>query len=156
MGETLGLSSPPPTAEWAARTASTIWRRLEAHAFAGLDPYDALNATRVPSVVLQHRVTRRVLTQAVKRCPVPLQPVLGVPEQADAYTLGHALLAAARLAAASGGSDCPAASSLLHAGLRESATQGDGWSAWGHHFPVRRRLHLLYAKADINALHWPT
>ena len=140
MGETLRLSSPPATAEWAARTASAIWRRLEARAFAGPDPYDALNATRVPSLVLQHRVARRVLTQAVKRSPVRLQPVLGVPEQADAYTLGHALLAAARLAAADGGSQWPAACGQLHARLRESATQGDGWSAWGYHFPVHTRF----------------
>jgi len=140
VGETLGASSPPATAEWAARSASAIWRRLEAHAFAGPDPYDALNATRVPSPVLRHRVARRALTQAVKRSPVRLQPVLGVPEQADAYTLGHALLAAARLAAAGSGSDWPAACSVLHARLRESASQGDGWSAWGYHFPVHTRF----------------
>jgi len=138
--ETLGLSSPPPTAEWAARTASAIWRRLEAHAFAGPDPYDALNATRVPAALRWNTVARRALTQAVKRCPMPLQPVLGVPEQADPYTLGHALLTAARLAAAGSGSDWPAACNLLHARLRESATQGDGWSAWGYHFPVHTRF----------------
>jgi polysaccharide biosynthesis protein VpsJ len=140
VGETLGASSPPATAEWAARSASAIWRRLEAHAFAGPDPFDALNATRVPSPVLRHRVARRALTQAVKRSPVRLQPVLGVPEQADAYTLGHALLAATRLAAAGSGSDWPAACSVLHARLRESAIQGDGWSAWGYHFPVHTRF----------------
>lgn len=140
MGETLGLSSPPPTAEWATRAASAIWRRLEARAFAGPDPYDALNATRVPSPVLQHRVARRVLTQAVKRSPVRLQPVLGVPGQADPYTLGHALLAATRLASAGSGSQWPAGCGQLHTRLREMATQGDGWSAWGYHFPVHTRF----------------
>jgi hypothetical protein len=136
----LGPSSPPATAGWAARTASAIWRRLEARAFAGPDPYDALNATRMPSLVLQHRMARRALTQAVKRSPVRLQPVLGVPEQADAYTLGHALMAAARLAAAGSGSDWPTACGLLHARLRGSTTHGDGWSAWGYHFPVHTRF----------------
>lgn len=136
----MGPSSPPATAEWAARTASTIWRRLEAHTFAGLDPYDALNATRVPVALRQNAVARRVLTQAVKRSPVRLQPALGVPEQADAYTLGHALLTAARFVAAGSGSDWPAACGLLHARLRESATRGDGWSAWGYHFPVHTRF----------------
>lgn len=140
MGETLGPSSPPPTVEWAARTASGIWRRLEARAFAGSDPYDALTATRVPSVVFRHPVARRALTQAVKRSPMRLQPALGVPGQADPYTLGHALLAAARLATAEGGSHWPGACSLLHARLRESATQGDGWAAWGYHFPVHTRF----------------
>jgi len=133
----------PTSAECAARAASAIWRRLEARAFAGRDPYDALNATRVPSQVLRHSVVPRVLTQAVKRCPVPLQPLLGVPKQADPYTLGHALLAAARLAAADGGSDWRAACSQVHARLRESATHGDGWSAWGYHFPVQTRFFSL-------------
>jgi hypothetical protein len=136
----LGPPSSPTAAEWAARASSVICRRLESHAFAGPDPYDALNAGRVPLPVLQNRVARRLLTQAVKRSPVRLQPVLGVPEQADPYTLGHALLAAARLAAAQGGSHWPATCSLLHARLRESATQGDGWSAWGYHFPVHTRF----------------
>lgn len=136
----MGPSSSPATAEWAALAARAIWRRLEARAFAGPDPYDALNSTRVPSLLLRHRVARRALTQGVKRCPVPLQPVLWVPEQTDPYTLGHACLAAARLAAADGGSQWPAACTLLHARLRESATQGDGWSAWGYHFPVHTRF----------------
>jgi hypothetical protein len=139
VGETLGSSSPPATADWAARAASAIWRRLEAQAFAGSDPYDALNTTRVPAALRRNSVARRALTQAVKRCPVPLQPVLGVPARADAYTLGHALLTAARLGA-DGGSKWSVACERLHASLREAATQGDGWSAWGYHFPVHTRF----------------
>lgn len=140
MGETLGSTSPPATAEWAARAATAIWRRLEGRSFAGADPYDALNATRVPSLVLRHRAARRVLTQAVKRSPVRLQPVFGVPEQADPYTLGHALLTAARLTTAGCGTHWPATCSVLRARLRESAKQSDGWSAWGYHFPVHTRF----------------
>jgi hypothetical protein len=140
VGKSFVPSTAPATAEWAARTASAIWRRLESQGFAGLDPYDALNATRVPRLVLQHRMTRRLLTQAVKRCPLPLQPGIGVRRQADAYTLGHALLAAARLALAPDGPDRPSACRALTGRLRESAIQGDGWSAWGYHFPVHTRF----------------
>jgi len=144
--ETMLPSTPPatvpalPAAAWALRAASAIWGRLEARAFAGADPYDALNATRVPSLLLRNRVARRALTQAVKHSPLPLQPVLGVPEQADAYTLGHALLAAARFATVDRGPQWPAACRELHARLRETATQGDGWVAWGYHFPVHTRF----------------
>jgi polysaccharide biosynthesis protein VpsJ len=140
VGESLKPSSSVFTAEWAGRSAHAIWRRLEARDFAGPDPYDALNAARVPSLVLKQRLGRRVLTQAVKRSPLPLQRALGVPEQADAYTLGHALLAAVRLMAADNGSQWPAACHRLQVRLRESSTRGDGWTAWGYHFPVHTRF----------------
>ncbi len=71
---------------------------------------------------------------------MPLQLVLGVPAQADSYTLGHSLLAAARLAAVESGSQWGAMCGRLHARLRQSVTQGDGWSAWGYHFPVHTRF----------------
>ena len=140
VGEPLGPFSALVTADWAERTAFTLWRRLAARSFSGRDPYDALNATRVPAPVLGNRVGRRVLTQAVKRSPVPLQTVLGVPEQADAYTLGHALLTVARLASVDAESRWRAVCHGLHTRLQETAMQGDGWSAWGYHFPVHTRF----------------
>jgi polysaccharide biosynthesis protein VpsJ len=141
----LTLSSRTATAAWAAHAASVIWRRLEAHAFVGADPYDALNATRVPSLVLRHPGARRALTQAVKRSPLRLQPLLGVPEQADAYTLGHAMLAATRLALAEGREQWTSACRSLHTQLRDLAREGDSCSAWGYHFPVHTRFFTYEA-----------
>jgi hypothetical protein len=86
-----------PDAAWARTTALDIWARLTARGYAGWDPYDALNSRLIPAVLTKPRLVRRGLTQVVKRSPLPLQPLLAVKRQADAYTLGHVLLAGARL-----------------------------------------------------------
>src|SRR5689334_3698400 len=48
--------------------------------WAGFDPYDALNSQIVKSVpLLDRRIPRLVLTQALKRSPINLRPLLLVP-----------------------------------------------------------------------------
>lgn len=140
MEKTLKTPSSTATADWALRAAVAIWSRLETHAFAGSDPYDALNATRVPSAVLRHRVARRVLTQAVKRSPLRLQPALGAAEEADPYTLGHAVLGGARMWASGVAPDAAKDVVALVERLRVRAVLGGPTWAWGYHFPVHTRF----------------
>lgn len=152
--------------EWARAAALEIWDRLASRDFAGWDPYDALNARFLPEAIKNARVCRRVLTQLVKRSPLPLQLLLGVKRQVDAYTLGHALLAAARLsggpgAAAPGsrvgappetGASAPTGGAadraaglrttceLIVARLRSLAQRDGDRLGWGYHFPVHTRF----------------
>ena len=127
----MGASSlqQPPIRE----TALAIWDRLAARGFAGWDPYAALNAERLPAALKNARFFRRTLPHAVKRSPLPLQPLLGVTPQADAYTLGHALLTAARLGKAD-------ACGPIVTTLRAMAVGDGGQRAWGYHFPVHTRF----------------
>ena len=131
---------------WAREAALAIWRRLAAQGYAGWDPYDALNARYLPSVLKNARFFRRPLTQVVKRSPIPLQPLLGVKRQVDAYTLGHVLLAAARLAdgrgsdGSPGAEDIPAVCRHVVAELHALARSDGDRLAWGYHFPVHTRF----------------
>jgi polysaccharide biosynthesis protein VpsJ len=131
---------------WAREAALAIWWRLAAQDYAGWDPYDALNARYLPSGLKNARFLRRPLTQAVKRFPVPIQPLLGVKRQVDPYTLGHVLLAAARLADGHGRpgnlgpEDLSTICTRVVAKLRTLAhAEGDSL-AWGYHFPVHTRF----------------
>lgn len=137
--------------EWTKRAAMRVWTRLESRGFAGWDPYDAMNARRMPSRVAGSRLARRIATQAVKRSPVMLQPLLGVRPQADAYTLGHALLAAARLDAAGALPNARAACERILARLRTMANVDTGSLAWGYHFPVHTRF-FSYAPPTPNLI----
>lgn len=158
-------------AAWAHATALAIWDRLAARDYAGWDPYDALNARFLPSAVKNARISRRALTQAVKRATVPLQPLLGVPQGVDAYTLGHVLLTAARLSIAAGtATDAPAvpvdpptsaalgepldlsaAVRRVVAQLRAMAYRDGDRLAWGYHFPVHTRF-FSYAPPTPNLI----
>lgn len=130
----------PAQTEWAAAAAAAIWSRLEPAGFAGCDPYDALNATRWPASVVAGPLARRALTQTVRRSPVPLQGLLGIAPRADAYTLGHALLAASRLGRAGALTDAADHRARLVAALRAAAVRSDGTAGWGYHFPVHTRF----------------
>ena len=124
----------------AASAALAIWGRLLANGFRGADPYDALSARRIPKRMLENGHARRGLTQAVKRSPLPLQGILGIPAGADPYTFGHALLACARLHRAgllANASD--EVEPILGALRRVALSDGDS-SAWGYHFPVHTRF----------------
>jgi hypothetical protein len=135
-----GLGTETET-QWARRAALAIWDRLTASDYAGWDPYDALNARFLPSGLKNARFVRRALTQAVKRTPLSLQPLLGVRREADAYTLGHVLLAGTRLAIAEGQpSRLREVCEQVVARLRTMAVAEDGQLAWGYHFPVHTRF----------------
>jgi glycosyltransferase involved in cell wall biosynthesis len=117
-----------------------VFERLRAQGFAGRDPYDALNATRLRWLLERTSATRRLTVQAVKRCPLPLQPLLGVPPGLSAYTLGHAMVACARLHEAGLLTDAPATAARLAAAAAGLATDRYGGLAWGSHFDVETRF----------------
>ncbi len=130
----------PDLMEWSGDTALAILKRLQERRWAGWDPYDALNATRFRRVLHGSSIARRCAAQAVKLSPLPLQALLGVPASVSAYTVGHAMLACARLHRA-GLLDEPA---IAVADLLQSATDlaidGYGGLAWGSHFDVETRF----------------
>ena len=129
----------PPDSQWASQAAEAIWHRLAANGWSGYDPYDACLTKRLPSLFRASRIGRRGLTQAVKRCPVPLQPVLAVPAGVDAYTLGHAVLAGTRLARLRSLATVHEVKRLVRR-LRADAWGSSGAMAWGYHFPVHTRF----------------
>lgn len=104
-------------------------------------------------MVQRTELPARLLLQGVKRCPVPLQPLLGVPRAASAYTLGHALLAAARLVR---GRTWPeevgrrVVRSLLGT-LDDMRAPDCPGLAWGYHFPFRSRF-AAYAAGVPNVI----
>ncbi|MGV1048309.1 MAG: glycosyltransferase [Solirubrobacterales bacterium] len=62
----------------------------------GTDPYDGLNATRFTALPRRSALGRRLLTQAVKRSPLDLRPLLGIPPTRNAATVAWAVSAYAR------------------------------------------------------------
>jgi hypothetical protein len=142
---------PASQQRWSRAAAAAIWSRLAARDFAGWDPYDGASATRLAGLVRADRGRLRLVTQAVKRCPVPLQPLLGVTQAADPYTLAHAVLAAQRMVAGGWGPAGRRDIEALVGQLRALALLGPSAWAWGYHFPVHTRF-FSYSPATPNLI----
>ena len=70
----------------------------EARDWRGYDPYDALNSPLAPYLTLGTAFGRRALTQAVKRSPVNLRPLLRIKPARNAKAIGLVASGYARLA----------------------------------------------------------
>ncbi len=144
--------SGQPAAHFA--TTIEVARDLErwgsARAWGGPDPYDGLNAARVPSLALRAPLAKRVLTQAVKRSPVNIRPLLGIPAGLSAATLANVITAYAR----NGFMDREEAQGKLRdcitalTGLRCTSY---GEPCWGYHFDVQTRV-FFYPRTSPNTI----
>src|SRR5664280_2868585 len=85
-----------------AKDAHDATRKLlaycEANNWAGYDPYDALNSKAFKALpVLDYRLPRLVLTQVLKRSPINIRPLIGIPKTQNAKAIALFLTALLRL-----------------------------------------------------------
>jgi hypothetical protein len=119
---------------------------MSARELRGWDPYDALLSPlfRLP-VLRSRRLPRFAAQQAVLRCPVNLRPLLRVPAQLNAVTVGLYVQGVSDLASA-GQVDAAAAATEVSgwvAALSESIPPGHPGACWGYPFPWEGRRHRM-------------
>jgi hypothetical protein len=119
----------------------------EERGWAGTDPYDALNATRLRRPFDVHPLGRRVLLQLVKRSPLDLRPLLGVPPGVNALTL--AWVVSAYAVRPELGDEARLRRRLDD--LRSMRCGGYDEPCWGYHFPFQSRV-LAYGPGDPNTI----
>ena len=108
--------------------------------FAGYDPFDALNSRLFQATPLARSRTARLFwTQALKRSPVNLRPLLGVPQQRNPK--GIALFALAALAnyRRRQTTDAELEARYLLDALIEMRIRGLSGAAWGYNFDWQSR-----------------
>ncbi len=108
--------------------------------FAGHDPFDALNSKTFQLTPFSKSRTARLLwTQALKRSPINLRPVLSIPKQKNSKGIALFALAALatyrRLKSAEAEAD---AREMLEA-LWAMRIEGNSGAAWGYNFPWQSR-----------------
>jgi hypothetical protein len=131
-----------------------VARRLERwcwdRGWSGPDPYEALNATRIPGVLKRSPLSMRVMMQAVKRSPVDLRPLLGIRPELNAATVGLALSAYAR----NGFIDSDEAHAKVRwciERLQELRSPSYPEPCWGYHFDVQTRA-FFYSRTTPNTI----
>jgi hypothetical protein len=144
--------SAGPDAELAAAldAARALERWGSAREWVGPDPYDALNARRLPHLTRRSPLALRVLTQAVKRSPLNVRPLLGIPDGLSAATLAHVISAYAR----NGFLDAEEAHTKLRRSIESlTALRCTGFreSCWGYHFDVQTRV-FFYPRTSPNTI----
>lgn len=135
----------------AARGAAQALERWgSARGWRGPDPYDALNARRLPAVAGRSALALRAVTQTVKHSPVSLRPVLGIPTGLSAVTLAHLISAYARNGFLE---DHEARTKLRQCIASLAALRCTAFSepCWGYHFDVQTRV-FFYPRTDPNTI----
>lgn len=135
------MTAPKSEQRWCAAAAADLLASLVVTEFRGYDPYDGMNARRLPSWTRRSLLSRRLLTQAVKRSPVLLQPLLGAPKSVSATTVGYSLLASARLQRAGGARRQASSVPRMAESVRRLAVVDlPEELAWGSHVDVATRF----------------
>src|SRR5256885_5237494 len=131
--------------------ARTAVRKLLAYCqtnyWAGYDPYDALNS-RILSAVpfLSTKLPRLVLTQALKRSPVNIRPVLLIKKTQNPKAIGLFLSALLNLSRV-GQLDQESLIEKMIERLIALRSQGLPYWCWGYSFPWQTRTIIVPAGA---------
>jgi hypothetical protein len=128
---------------------SDVLRKLLAYCrqndWAGHDPYDALNSSLFDTFpILDSKIPRLVMTQALKRCPVNLRDLLAIPKTQNPKALALFLMSFLRLSS----EDLPDREDLIKEMIRMIAgkrSAGVSYSCWGYSFPWQTRKNVVPA-----------
>lgn len=134
-----------------AATARALLRYCQANDWAGHDPYDALNSKLLEALpFLDSRIPRLILTQALKRSPVSIRPLLRIPKTQNPKGLAIFLSATLKLARAGllPEKECIEILAQTILSLRSPGT--DHW-CWGYSFPWQTRT-LIVPRWSPNAV----
>ena len=114
-----------------------------ANDWAGYDPYDALNSRLFAAVpMLDRRIPRLVLTQALKRLPVNVRPLLAIPKTQNPKALALFLSAFTKLRGI-GVKDQPELIAFMIERLSAMRSAGVAYSCWGYSFPWQTRTIVV-------------
>jgi hypothetical protein len=136
--------------ERAAKAVDDLARAVEDIDYAGYDPYDAL-ASPLLRAAVRTPLARRAAIQTLKRSPVNLRPLFGVPKLRHAKGLALFASACARRAEGDPGSPFADRARSLCAALRERTISVPSGAGWGYDFDVQTRWGF-YRCGEPNAV----
>jgi hypothetical protein len=111
--------------------------------WAGYDPYDALNSSVFQVLpILNSRLPRLVLTQALKRSPISIRGLLGVPKTQNAKAIALFLSALLRLSKTRL-ADRESLIELMINRLIDLRSSGIPYWCWGYSFPWQTRKEVV-------------
>lgn len=132
--------NPTVNVAQADETLRKLVAYCQEHDWAGYDPYDALNSRLMKKLpFLDRRLPRLALTQALKRSPINLRPLMLVPSTQNPKAIGLFLAAFVKLSA-HGRKSWDSLIPYMIDRLVDLQSPGVSFSCWGYSFPWQARL----------------
>lgn len=111
--------------------------------WAGYDPYDALNSRLLHALpFLDSRLPRLALTQALKRSPLNIRPLIGIPKTQNPKGIALILAALLKLRQTGISRDEDLARSMIER-LIVLRSSGTPYWCWGYSFPWQTRTNVI-------------
>jgi hypothetical protein len=127
-----------------------VW--LEKNEYKGYDTFDGLNARFVRPLTFETKLLRTVLQQGVRRFPLNLRPVLGIPKHYSTKAMGFVAKGFIRLHQATGETKWAEKAEWALRWLIDNQSTGYSGACWGNHFDYQSRSS--YVPKKIPSIVW--
>jgi polysaccharide biosynthesis protein VpsJ len=116
---------------------------LESNNYRGYDTFDGLNSKLLRPLTFENPLLRTVLQQGVRRFPLNLRPVLGVPQGYSTKGMGYLARGFMRMHEATGSNVWAEKAEFALGWLVENQSPGYSGACWGNHFDYQSRSFYL-------------
>ena len=116
---------------------------LEKNDYRGYDTFDGLNAKYLRPLTFETKFLRTVLQQGVRRFPVNVRPMLGIPKNRSTKGMGYLARGFIRLQQATGDKSWGDKAESALQWLIENESTGYSGACWGNHFDYQSRGFYL-------------
>lgn len=141
-----GPLSPAPTTHSKDQIGKSILRLtdwLEKNDYCGYDTFDGLNSKLLRPLTFESNFLRTVLQQAIRRFPINLRPLLGVPKSRSTKAMGFIARGFLRLHEATGEKVWRDKAEMALGWLMQNQSPGYAGACWGNHFDYQSRSFYL-------------
>jgi hypothetical protein len=125
---------------------------LETARYEGYDPFDGLSARLLRPLTLNNRFLRMCLQQGVRRFPLNLRPLLGIPKSPSSKGMGFLARAFIRLHRSTADTVWRDKAEFTLRWLTENQSPGYSGACWGNHFDYQSRS--CYVDRNVPSVVW--
>ena len=116
---------------------------LEKNDYRGYDTFDGLSAKYLRPLTFETKFLRTVLQQGVRRFPINMRPVLGIPKSRSTKGMGYLARGFMRLQQATGDKSWGDKAESALQWLVENESKGYSGACWGNHFDYQSRSFYM-------------
>jgi len=116
---------------------------LEKNDYCGYDTFDGLSSKYLRPLTFETKLLRTVLQQGVRRFPINMRPLIGIPKSRSTKGMGYIAKGFIRLQEATGDESWGENAKSALQWLVEHESKGYSGACWGNHFDYQSRSWYL-------------